>query len=126
MCPGSPCPLIKTDMDLFATAALTEPSPPTVVRTVVRLSTQCWQDDRGVNITRRVRWLKRQSREQSVTEDVDGGGAREFIGRIVNLSETPDGVYVLRPVNLCSDWETGIIEDWDYRLEPLEPPTETA
>lgn len=116
---------MKTDMDLFAKAAPAQPSP----QTVVRLTTQCWQDDRGVNITRRVRWLKQQSHEQSlwgVTEDVNDGGPHEFVRRIVNLNETPDGVYVLRPMNLCSDWETGIIEDWDYRLEPLEPPPETA
>lgn len=89
---------------------------------VVRLSTECCEDDQGVNFTRRVRWIRQESHVATLLStlyDVRGSGADLFIERIVNLNHTPDGVYVLVPVNISRDRKTRVVDDWDYELLPF-------
>lgn len=54
-----------------------------------------------------------------ILEDCTMTGAEEVIRRIVNLNECQDGRYVVALCNEHRDWETGHIEDYDYRLLPF-------
>lgn len=94
-------------------------------RVIVRVTTESWSDHRGINETRRIRFLRRQCREHNfLEEDAHMVGARETLERIVNWRGLPDGVYQVFTTNLCSNWETGLIEEWDYRLEPFDDTTD--
>lgn len=42
--------------------------------------------------------------------------ADETIARITNLNESKDGVYQIVIINEHRDYETGYIEDWDFKL----------
>lgn len=52
-------------------------------------------------------------------EDVDAVGAEEVMGWITNINECPDGVYELKVVNEKRDWETGMVDEYDYKLVPV-------
>ena len=39
---------------------------------------------------------------------------------ILNIDACSDGLYELIPINQSRDWETGIIDDWDLKLLPVE------
>jgi len=47
-------------------------------------------------------------------------GADEVWPRILNLQECKDGLYEVKLCNEKRDWETGCIEDYDYRLVSLK------
>lgn len=86
---------------------------------VVRLSTSAWHDRRGLHIKRSLTVLRRQSGDSPILlRDADDIGATEVAERIVSL-DMMDGVYRVVPCNEHRDWETGCIEDYDYRLEPV-------
>lgn len=89
--------------------------------TVVRLATSFWSDARGMYLKRSITILKRKSGPYPfLDEEIYSVGAREMFERIVNLLESPDGVYSVVTCNEELDWETGALDDWDYRLEPYE------
>jgi hypothetical protein len=90
---------------------------------VVKVSTSCYQTGRGFTMTKRIEFLRRKSDREyvySIEKDVSCGGADSVIQRIVNLNEVEDGVYKMIWINEFRDWESGYIEDWDYKLVPYE------
>jgi len=48
-------------------------------------------------------------------------GPSEVTAAIVNLEECADGVYQVVICNESRDWESGIIDAYDYRLVPYVP-----
>lgn len=89
-------------------------------REVVRLTTNCWRDKRGLHIRRSLTTLKRQSSGyQILEEDCSMIGADEVVRQIVNLDECEDGVYLVVTCNESKDWETGFIDSYDYKLLPF-------
>ena len=90
-------------------------------RVVVKVTTEQWSDHRGINETRRIRWLRRQtSGHNFLEEDVNQTGASDAFERIVNWRGLPDGVYQVCTTDLCSNWDTGLVEEWNYRLVPID------
>lgn len=89
-------------------------------REVVRVSTACWKDGRdGIHITKRITPLKRKSFGfQVLADDANQVGVSDALKRILNLDECEDGVYEVVTCNESKDWETGCVEDWDYKLIP--------
>lgn len=89
-------------------------------RTVVRLSTSSWANNRGVFIKKHVRILrgKTNTNEPLFEYDVEMSGAEDAIKLIVNLYSVSDGVYELKTINQYSDPETGHMEDWRFKLVP--------
>tara|TARA_R110002096_G_scaffold176849_1_gene353272 strand:- start:251 stop:547 length:297 start_codon:yes stop_codon:yes gene_type:complete len=90
-------------------------------RLVVRIKRSYWHDERGVHQKTDVGYLKRKSEGYNVLEeDCQNIGAEEVFPRIINLSDSPDGIYELAACNISRDWETGCVDEWDYKLSPYE------
>lgn len=86
---------------------------------MVRLSTSYWKDGRGCHMKRSLLILRRNCRGDGcgfLTEDIDCVGAAESMQRITNLMTAPDGIYLLNICNERRDWETGLIDDYDFIL----------
>jgi hypothetical protein len=97
------------------------PPKPHPSRMVVRVSTTMWQDRKGLHIRKDLTFLRRQCVGHNVlADDLDNGGAECIYPRIRNLDTAKDGVYEVVMYNFQRDWESGLVEDWDYRLDKLE------
>jgi hypothetical protein len=88
-----------------------------VRREVVKLVTSAWHDNRGLHIRRDLLSVKRKSSGyQCLDEDCSMVGADNVWPRIVNLGECQDGLYEVVTCNERKDWESGNVEEYDYRL----------
>ena len=84
---------------------------------VVRVRTSMWGDGRGAYIKKSITYLKRKSTGFNVLqEDMANVGVAEILPRIINIDSCEDGEYELITCNETKDWETGEIDEWDYRL----------
>lgn len=91
-----------------------------VSRIFVKLSTSYWSDSRGLNMKRSIIFLKRKCRGHNyLEEDVKMVGADLVFKRILNLNQCEDGVYQIIMCDGVKDYETGIIEDWNYKLDKV-------
>lgn len=89
-------------------------------REVVRVRTSVWGDRRGVHVRRSVTFLRRQSSGIGMLDaEISAVGAEQAVARILNLDECADGIYQVVLCNQKRDWETGYIDDYDFRLEPI-------
>lgn len=52
----------------------------------------------------------------SLSDDISNLDVESVLTRIVNLDEVDDGIYQVILINQYRDWETGCIEDYDYKL----------
>jgi len=94
-----------------------EPTP----KFIVKLRTTMWGDRRGIYLKKSITFLKRQSVDiYFLEDDIEGMGADEVLIRILNLNECDDGIYELVVCNVSHDWETGYVDDYDYRLKPID------
>jgi hypothetical protein len=90
---------------------------------IVRLKTESWFDHKGVYIKKKILFMKRQSKGFNfLLEDCTQIGSEEVEGRILNLYKCEDGLYKVTICNVYKDWETGSIEDWEYKLIPVMEP----
>jgi len=88
---------------------------------IVRLVTSAWKDNRGLHFKRDILSVKRKSKgHQILDHDSDMIGADEVIRHIVNLHECRDGIYEVVTCNERKDWESGYIEEYDYKLIPAK------
>lgn len=91
-------------------------------RCVVRLTTSYWRSGSSIHQKKTLSVLKRQSVGFNIMdEDVSMAGADGFFKNIVNLDRCKDGVYLVSTCNESTDWETGLVDDYDYVLIPYEP-----
>lgn len=91
------------------------------IECVIRLQTSYWKTKRGIFTKKSLTFLKRKCRGFNfLKEDVDMIGAEELIGRIINFDNMEDGIYKVMICNAHRDWESGYIEDYDYRLIPYK------
>lgn len=87
---------------------------------IVKLTTRHWLDTRGVHLKKSLVFLKRKCNGYNIlVEDCESFGAEEVIPKIININEAPDGVYLVAPCNESKDWESGHIDDYDYKLVPI-------
>jgi hypothetical protein len=99
---------------------LKKPPKPKVV---IRLKTTQWVDKRGnIHEKRSLLTLKRQSVGYNFLLDYfkDTGDTR-----LNNLGDCLDGIYEVRACNLSYDQETGLLDDWDFKLVPYVSTVET-
>lgn len=88
-------------------------------RCILRLRTTTWADAKGLHIKRSLVFLRRQCVGFNVlAEDAGAIDAESVVGRITNLAECKDGIYEAVVCNVSRDWETGHVDDWDYKLVP--------
>ncbi len=89
-------------------------------RVVIRLRRSTWHDAKGIYQRVELKYLKRECTGWNfLHEDCQNMDADELIPRIVNLNTCEDGIYRVEIVNEYRDWETGYIEDYDYKLVPF-------
>ena len=88
---------------------------------IVRVKTSMWSDAKGAYIKKNIMFLRRQCKGFNVLEeDISAAGAQDVLPRILNLSECDDGIYRLITCNESRDWETGYIDDYDYKLVKVQ------
>lgn len=49
-------------------------------------------------------------------EDCQNTSIKDVLDRIINLDDVDGGIYQVITCNYSRDWETGYIDDWDYKL----------
>ena len=87
------------------------------------LRTTYWTDGRSTHVKRTLTYLSRRSSEGNwLRDEVNCAGAEDAIRQILNLDKCEDGIYELIMINPIRDWETGLIEDFDMKLVPIEEP----
>ena len=90
-------------------------------KTVVRITTSDWGNQRGVYSRRSMTYLRRKSSgHNTIEEDVSNMGGQGIIYRVINFYEVQDGVYEVIVTNIKRDWETNAVDDWDYMLVPYK------
>ena len=88
-----------------------------VNRCVVRLRTTMWSSGKGVFVQKSLTFLRRKSEGFNVLEEDCGAtDVGHVLSRIINLNECDDGIYEVVTCNVSHDFETGHIDDYDYRL----------
>ena len=89
-------------------------------RLIVRVVTSGYSTGSGLAYKRELRFLKRKSSlcMDGMDEDISGFGEKSFIEQIDNFWEVNDGIYQLVRCNFSRDWESGIVDDWDFTLIP--------
>lgn len=91
-------------------------------RCVVRLRATIWSDKSGIYTKKSLTFLRRQCDGFNILdEDAKAIGAEHIIPRIINLDECRDGVYEVVPCNESHDFESGHIDDYDYKLIAAGP-----
>lgn len=89
-------------------------------RCVVRLTTSAWSDKRGLHLKKSLTYLKRKSTGwNALADEADAAGDLNASDSIINLDECEDGVYEVVTCNHSHDWETGIIDGYDFKLIPF-------
>ena len=85
------------------------------LRSIVRLTTSSWSDNRGIHVRKDIVNLKRKSSPgyDLLDEEFNNAGPDSLP---INLYEVNDGIYEVILVNGQRDWETGYIDDWETRL----------
>lgn len=89
---------------------------------IVRLTTSAWHDGTGVYLKKSLVFLKRKCVGYNILyEDCNNCTPIEIIDKIDNLYDCKDGIYRVTTCNEFAAWETpNIIEDYDYKLVPIE------
>ncbi|QHS09053.1 hypothetical protein [Sinimarinibacterium sp. NLF-5-8] len=91
----------------------------TVSRLVVRVKTSCWLSDKGIHYRKDVIPMRRKSVGYDfLTEDAEMCGALEVFHQITNIDSVEDGLYEVGIAVVSRDWETGAIENVNYKLHP--------
>ena len=98
------------------------PPPEHEDTSIVRVKTSTWISDKGIiSLRKDIIPIKRKSKGyQILQEDAANIGVLEVVDKIVNLDEISDGLYEIITVNEFRDWESGYIEDYDYKLIPFD------
>ena len=98
-----------------------EPAATPKSRCVVRLRTTVWSDKNGLHLKKSLTFLRRLCIGFNILEEDSGAiGAEEVLPKIENIDGCKDGIYVVVACNERHDWESGYVDDYDYRLVPLE------
>lgn len=88
-----------------------------VSRCTVRIKTTIWADKRGMHTKKSLTFLRRQCEGFNVlAEDAREIGAEKVLPRILNFGEVEDGTYEVVVCNEKYDYETGYVDDYEFRL----------
>ena len=86
---------------------------------VVRLRRTAWHSKNGVHYKTSLTYLKRKCIGYNILDDMaDMEGAIE--SEPVNMHELAEGVYRVVMTNVTHDYESGMIDGYDLKLEPYE------
>ena len=89
-------------------------------RLFVRITTEYYRDkNNNLNYHRKIKLMKRMSTcniNSHIDSDIEDSGVESFINSIVNFRDADDGLYELKIINETHDFESGIIDGWDWKL----------
>lgn len=87
---------------------------------VVRITTEYYRDkSNNPNFRRKIKLMKKMSTQGIISHidyDIENSSVESFINSIVNFRDVDDGLYELKVINETHDFETGIIDGWDWKL----------
>lgn len=86
---------------------------------VVKIKTESFKRGDAYFKGKSLRVLKRKSKGPILDcflEDINCTSVDWVMFKIVNFSQVPNGLYQLIIVNEYRDYETGYVEDWNYKL----------
>lgn len=87
----------------------------------IKVRTCHYVDNRGsLTYRRELIPMKPKSTYNLLMDDAQHTDPKMVLDKITNLHEAPDGIYDIKTVNLIRCWETGYVEDYDYKLVPVE------
>ena len=110
---------MDTELDQLLVEYTAERTSAAHNRCVVRLITSGWHSDKGLYVTRRLQYMKRQCSGFNLLEyEIETTGSMDAVNRIVNLNECADGIYAVMTCNESHDRETGYLDDYDLKLVP--------
>jgi hypothetical protein len=89
-------------------------------RTIVRLTTTFWHDQKGAYCKKGLTVLKRKSFGENVLLEECSNAGSDMLGKIINFWESRDGVYEIIVCNVSRDWETGYVDGWELKLVPFD------
>lgn len=89
-----------------------------ISKVVVRVITSTWWSGSEINYKKTIRFLARKSQGYNyIAEEVSNIGSDSiFESQIVNIFDVKDGIYEVVTNSVSRDWETGMVDDWDYKL----------
>lgn len=88
---------------------------------IVRLRTEIWADKRGMHTKKSLVFMRKQCQGFNILEeDIGAVGARDVMPKIINLEDCEDGLYEAVACNESTDWESGHIDSYDYKLVPIK------
>lgn len=86
-------------------------------KTIVKLTTEYYHDNKSAFIKKKLTTLKRKSTGYNLLiEECDNINTQEVLSNIINLYNVKDGIYELITCNRSYDYETGVLEMYDYKL----------
>ncbi len=86
-------------------------------KTIVKLTTEYYHDNKSAFIKKKLTTLKRKSTGYNLLiEECDNTDTQEVLSNIINLYNVKDGIYELITCNHSYDYETGVLEMYDYKL----------
>jgi hypothetical protein len=113
---------INTDTTIKAKGILMNCREGPPDRTIVRLSTSIWKSRKGIHFLKNLDIQRRLSRgDNFFEEDVEMTGADLVINHIKDFHILPDGLYEVKMIDLKKDWESGLVEEWNWKLTPFKP-----
>lgn len=83
----------------------------------VKLTTTTFRTKSGVTQQKSLYFYKKPCSEHlegCFKDDVSNSYGLETL--VINLNEVKDGIYELLVVNISKDYETGWVDDWDWKL----------
>lgn len=89
-------------------------------RCVVKVQSEAYKRGDTYFYGKSIRVLQKLTTYDILRDECDNIGIFDGIENILNLNSVKDGKYYLEPVNVSRDCETGYIDDWDFKLIPLE------
>lgn len=90
-------------------------------RVVVRVKTSTWDDKYGLHTKKSLLFLKRKCDGINfLKEDCSSIDAEHVMSHIENLDDCSDGIYEVIMCNVSHDFESGHVDNWDYRLIPYK------
>lgn len=87
---------------------------------VVRVITTAWRTDYGIHQKKSLMFMRRKSKGLNILEeDASSTEDAHVMRRITNLNSVDDGLYTVAICDEERDFETGYVEDWNYKLVPF-------
>lgn len=87
---------------------------------VVRVGTESFKRGDTYFYGRTIRVIKKKTEVDYLSDDCQQVGTQEAIENILNINTVEDGIYQLVFCNVSKDYETGYIDDFNFKLVSFE------